>query len=302
MTEYPMPLTDAEVRAVLGWRKTQHRVALGPSQPSYSVGDQLWIQEAWADVSTKNRPARLYRADSQDHFSRHEAQLVESPGCLFSAGSGDPAVQDLGWRDAIDMPRSASRVSLDITDIRMQRLQDITWPDAVYEGMAPPENCYSLGPGTECPRDEFRRFWSSIHGADAWDANPLVVALSFRPVRPKTFAEIWERKGRWSSGPGLLTDIVLFLRQRCLVPEPDPNDSTRVNIILPLPEVTNKRAGRRSSVISLIPAELRKIFDERCGRILERRAQAADQARAQFLSKGGDQDSRRPDVFLPSPS
>jgi hypothetical protein len=280
-----MPLTDAEVRSILGWRKTQHRVVLQPSQPSYSVGDRLWIQEAWADVSTDNGPALLYRSDNQYRFLPDETQLAEHPGCMFSIWSGDLLAQGHGWRDAIDMSRSASRITLEITDIRMQRLQDITWPDAVYEGMAPPENCFSLGPGTERPRDEFRRAWTSNHGAGAWDANPLVAALSFQRVSARTFPEIWERKVRWPKGPGLLTDIVLFLRDRSLVAVCDPHDASRVNITLPLPEIANERTGERTSVISMVPPELRDIFIERCRRILESRASLTEQLRTNFLSK-----------------
>ena len=104
------------------------------------------------------------------------------------------------WRPAIHMPRAASRITLEITGVRVERLQDISevdaltegalsvrspewdmahWPDwrrefdvAISAGKKPP-----VGPS---PRETFRRLWESINGPGSWDANPWVWAIEFK--------------------------------------------------------------------------------------------------------------------------
>lgn len=87
-------------------------------------------------------------------------------------------------RPCIQMPRWASRLTLTVTDVRVERLQDISEADAVAEGC----ECDSDGwrdyqmPETQCcgtAIESFRSLWNSLHGPDAWDANPWVVALTF---------------------------------------------------------------------------------------------------------------------------
>lgn len=72
------------------------------------------------------------------------------------------------------MPRWASRLTLIVTDVRVQRLQDISRGDAMGEG-CPFQN---MADGDD-PREWFRALWNSLHGPDAWDANPWVCALTF---------------------------------------------------------------------------------------------------------------------------
>ena len=87
------------------------------------------------------------------------------------------------WRPSIHMPRWASRITLHITDVRVQRLQDISGYDAVAEGVCefgvePP-----LHEDLEEARGHFRDLWNSLYGRDAWDANPWVCALTFTVQR-----------------------------------------------------------------------------------------------------------------------
>ncbi len=80
---------------------------------------------------------------------------------------------------AIHMPRWASRITLTVTEQRVQKLHELTEADAIAEGIPPAANSATIDCDTPNPRDAFRSLWNSIHGPDAWDANPEVVALSF---------------------------------------------------------------------------------------------------------------------------
>ena len=86
------------------------------------------------------------------------------------------------WRPSIHMPRWASRLTLTVTDVRVQRLQEISEEDARAEGAYPCEGGWSYGgsplAGTTA-RGAFYCLWNSLHGPDAWSANPWVCALTF---------------------------------------------------------------------------------------------------------------------------
>ena len=71
------------------------------------------------------------------------------------------------------MPREFSRLTLTVTDVRVQRLQDISREDVIAEGIADLDDVVA---GWHEP---YARLWNTLHGADAWDANPWVAAISF---------------------------------------------------------------------------------------------------------------------------
>jgi hypothetical protein len=123
-------------------------------------GDRLWVCETWAP-------------------ERERTGCPDDTGTLYRAT--DPGWDDedtgLRWRPSIFMPRTASRILLKITDVRVQRLQDISQYDARAEGYTP--HSYPL-----LPKIWFRHTWSSIHGDSSWDANPWVWALTFRRLKP----------------------------------------------------------------------------------------------------------------------
>lgn len=192
--------------------------------PTFGVrwvpGDRLWVRETWADVNTENGPAIMFRAGGF-HFCTDDAYPVEYdryPGMLFSMWCGDLARGAPGhaWRPSIFMPRWASRISLDVTDVRVERLQDITEADAIAEGCEftdfgeyQPQGVASLDGGKtfhpfkmrqhngwhwgnatrpdQCLGSALQAYgnlWEQLNGAGSWDANPFVVALTFRVVTP----------------------------------------------------------------------------------------------------------------------
>lgn len=140
----------------------------GPYRLPYAVGDRLWVREAFAVLADKPRGSWIYRADSEE------------------ARSAGPRV-DVRWKPSIHMPRWASRLTLPVTDVRVQRLQQISEEDAIAEG-AP---CCTMDDDGRFYEDAdrgnrrlgFAGLWDSLHGSGAWDANPWIVALTFEVER-----------------------------------------------------------------------------------------------------------------------
>jgi hypothetical protein len=126
--------------------------------PYGQPGDRLWVRETWRSYPD----GIVYRADYRD---TDFADAVHAP-----------------WRASIHMPRSASRIALEVTGVRVELLQDITEEDAMAEGVEP-----ELVPpdGGSVPHVEgYRRVWEGLHGAGAWDLNPWVWVVSFVRVKP----------------------------------------------------------------------------------------------------------------------
>jgi len=158
MKERPILFSGPMVRAILDGRKTQTRRPVKPQPfvatpsmfdvskcPIGQPGDRLWVRETW----TKNTNGVVwYRAD------RH------------------PIAGGL-WRPSIHMPRWASRITLEITRVWVERVQDIMEDGAIREGMVRVDRC--------SPFQMFRDTWQSIYGT--WDANPWVWAVEFRRTK-----------------------------------------------------------------------------------------------------------------------
>jgi hypothetical protein len=83
-------------------------------------------------------------------------------------------------RPSIHMPRTASRINLEITRVRVERLQDISERDAMAEGV---KNSLHL-PGGRFARENFEHLWWSINGEGSWEANPWVWVVEFKRVTP----------------------------------------------------------------------------------------------------------------------
>lgn len=172
MSVRPILFSAPMVRAIIAGRKLQtRRIAKRQDRPGYEVGDLLWVREAWrmslpCDTSDRSwrggpRSAPLYRAD---------------PDCDF---------MKKGWKPGVHMPRAASRITLAVTKVRVQRLQEISEADAQAEGAArlvmdDEHKFYESEIGTY--RCGFAGLWNHINGrrdgAD-WDSNPWIVALTF---------------------------------------------------------------------------------------------------------------------------
>lgn len=153
--------------------------------PYGQPGDRLWVRETWVDLhgtgieATTGSVARCaYRADTP-------------PG---SYGDEKRKEYFLKWTPAIHMFRWASRITLEVTAVRVERLQDISEADARAEGLVPhrkggwhveqpPAGIEGTNHfGFKTARDAYRVLWEQINGADSWAANPFVWAISFRRI------------------------------------------------------------------------------------------------------------------------
>lgn len=135
--------------------------------PFGAVGDRIWVRETWA----------RYNIDQNSHDIAYRAT---TPADWPEEGR---------WRPSIHMPRWASRILLEITDVRVERLNAISEEDARAEGVidggclncGEPEPCGCANPEPDAT-DAFAYLWQSIYGQESWNANPWVWVIEFKRV------------------------------------------------------------------------------------------------------------------------
>lgn len=195
MKERPILFSSPMVRAILAGTKTQTRRVVKPRRHPYGhmmspdevvgevigetcsvrsphgvPGDRLWVREAFmhepadycweASVSIPCRPSvTIYRADI------------------------DGDARGAGWTSPIHMPRNLSRLDLEITSVRVEKLNDISEADAIAEGVTLPERTCTMYDGIW--RDGYRQLWESINGPGSWDRNPWVWVIEFKRLEPR---------------------------------------------------------------------------------------------------------------------
>lgn len=147
--------------------------------PNGQIGDRLWVRETWSHTS--------YPFDSFDPESDTPFYRADYVGDSFSE-NGDPDMSILGmkrkWIPSIHMPRSACRLILEITKIRVERLNDISSEDAKAEGFdysthpSAIQMGYAIGAKTN-----FRVTWEQIYGQNEWNKNPWVWVVEFKVIQ-----------------------------------------------------------------------------------------------------------------------
>lgn len=141
--------------------------------PFGQPGDLLWVRETWMDL----RGTGVEHRPTPDSPLQRYAYGADSPPGSHS----DEARKDFGlkWRPSIHMPRVACRILLEITEVRVERLQHITIGEICKEGLA--RSMYEFIPVTTA-FDAFAELWNSTGGD--WDANPWVWVVEFKRVTP----------------------------------------------------------------------------------------------------------------------
>lgn len=195
MKERPILFSAPMVRALLAGTKTQtRRIAKPVRHPDlgnvYTPGALVLEHEPQHVIERccpYGQPGdRLWVRETFGHFERNENF---KPGCdVFFRADGN-CLELEPWRPSIHMPRWASRILLEITDVRVERLQDISREDAQAEGCDHNDpcdhvrhSCASIGCQGPDYRVGYRQLWEQINGAGSWAANPWVWAITFRRV------------------------------------------------------------------------------------------------------------------------
>ena len=184
------------VRAILDGRKTQTRRVIKEKLmrgegahvnncPYGKPGDRLWVRETWSKAKSPMSSEVFYRADGEPKGKQYPLSFVE---------------RESRWRPSIHMPRWASRILLEVTNVRVERLHDISEEDAIAEGLKaitkdgktikygiPDRDGY---PGNDdtgwdwcdwnvSPVSAYKMLWESINGQGSWDLNPFCWVIEF---------------------------------------------------------------------------------------------------------------------------
>ncbi|UJL36155.1 hypothetical protein JK642_13505 [Pantoea agglomerans] len=143
--------------------------------PFGAVGDRLWVRETFRVHSRATDVATLvYKASEQQSWTQ-QTHRVPIEKC------NKPAVVDT-WTPSIHMPRWASRITLEITCVRVERLNSMTEKDALAEGCLGGHDSIPGYQYSATPHEHFHHVWQSIYGADSWQANPWVWVIEFKRV------------------------------------------------------------------------------------------------------------------------
>ncbi|HAL07219.1 MAG TPA: hypothetical protein DCP26_07685 [Brevundimonas sp.] len=177
------------------WWDGQHdRVGVAQDCPYGQPGDRLWVRES----GLEQMRAPLFKLFAHD--AGPNTFWTDSDGGRYGASYSEAIgreglLRSGGWkvRPSIHMPRWACRLVLEITDVRVERLQAISEADALAEGIArfEGERFFHWEPNPEprhprfngvTPEAGFQFLWETINGDESWEANPWVWAVSFRVV------------------------------------------------------------------------------------------------------------------------
>jgi len=135
----------------------------------FSYPDGLGVSALWREVDGRRMPVPLEE--------QHKRMLED----MYYRADGEPEWEAADgrtpWRPSIHMPRWASRILLEVIDVRVERLQAISRGDAMAEGCPFP----NMAKGDD-PRQWYRDLWDQISGTGAWDANPWCWAISFTRI------------------------------------------------------------------------------------------------------------------------
>ncbi len=214
MKEHPILFKGEMVTAILEGRKTQTRRLIKPQPfstadgswhielnprvgfnsqrtlrnmlpyhcPHGQPGDRLWVKETWAIICNAALPLCSCETDEErkvNHYVEYRADTGNPyPGEWpeDEAKGNDEAPK---WKSSMFMPRWASRITLEIVNVRVERLQDIdnheSWKEGIQEFGKWIEN-------EGVARDEYARLWNRINGAGSWEENPWVWVVEFKRV------------------------------------------------------------------------------------------------------------------------
>ena len=164
---------------------------VGDACPFGAVGDRIWVRETWGVVShafsddglmidwVPDRPATAIHEMpfGNGYYSGYAIYAADGD---FTWGDDDGYEDGCScWKPSIHMPRAASRILLEITDVRVERLRSMSQDDARAEGVIAASGPMEAGLA-------FRELWDSIYGEESWKANPWVWVIKFKRIEELT--------------------------------------------------------------------------------------------------------------------
>ncbi|HHL3745910.1 TPA: hypothetical protein ACQ8IT_001510 [Klebsiella quasipneumoniae] len=190
---------------VIGWKSSRRHKHGSTTAHFYHYGkpgDRIWVRETWGVVShafsddglmidwVPDRPATAIHEMpfGNGYYSGYAIYAADGD---FTWGDDDGYEDGRScWKPSIHMPKAASRILLEITDVRVERLNAISEEDATAEGVPPAGSLLPDYPGTFLtPKGDFatakvafQRLWESIYGEESWKANPWVWVIEFKRV------------------------------------------------------------------------------------------------------------------------
>lgn len=148
------------------------------SCPYGKPGDQLWVREAWQARSPRGIEWTTYKPSEREGYA-------PADWTVRYAATDENFAEWSGWNPSIHMPRWASRITQTITDVRVERVGDITEADAQAEGVLE----WARSHCSRDPEDElhawayFELMWNSVNKSDyCWDMNPFVWVITFETL------------------------------------------------------------------------------------------------------------------------
>ena len=217
MKERPIRFNAPMVRALLNGSKTQTRRVVKPTPEAdqvlgtitgsrgfvYSIdqtpfvqypavrrirwdcpygqpGDLLWVRETWRGIVQVNGPHEPYQTGVARYVPDPEHCKKVEYAATYTASCKE------AWLPSIHMPRWASRITLEVTAVRVERLHDITADDAMVEGIVRlADGGYAADKDgrhyhAASARHAYASLWEPVNGPDSWDANPWVWVIEFR--------------------------------------------------------------------------------------------------------------------------
>lgn len=162
--------------------------------PFGDVGDRIWVRETWATLGNEDGCCvdwddELCKGDEKSAARIYRASCEQRPGdyglwSIPDNADWKPHTENQkfegAWRPSIHMPRWASRITLEITDVRVEQLNAISEEDAQAEGVQPA--CYEITPPEAAYRVSFGEVWRSIYGDKSWDVNSWCWVIEFKRI------------------------------------------------------------------------------------------------------------------------
>lgn len=215
MKERPILFSDQRVRALLSGQQSQTRRIMksqlfGPGQDNHEgcygidvlnnhlqgsrvmemenisyhcpygqPGDRLWVRETWRGP--------VIEPEEMADYQRSPAQFKTPRYCQYHADISQPSnAEQFGWQAGIHMPRWASRIDLEVTGIRVEKIQDISDDDVIAEGVQTDShflnNFFTMHSEPVSSKDAYRKQWALQYGGTSWEVNPWVWVIEFKRV------------------------------------------------------------------------------------------------------------------------